>query len=125
MQVLGYDATAYGTSITSPRFSLSVSRGCDALQVAAFFIFAVLAWPMSVSRWRRAIGLVVGTLLLLTLNLVRIVILFYTGVYFRGAFETMHMDVWQPVFIVLALFFWAMWVWWTFPADTGRDDVAV
>ena len=124
LQVLGDDATVHGTSISSSRFSLNIQRGCDGIQVAAFFIFAVLAWPVRVSRWRRAMGLVVGTLLLLMLNQVRIVSLYYTGIYFPSAFGAMHVDVWQPLFIVLALFFWVMWAWWTSSTEPGRSDVA-
>ena len=93
--------------------------------MSAFFIFAVLAWPVPVLWWRRATGLAVGTLLLLTLNPVRIVSLYYTGIYFPSAFEVMHLDVWQPAFIVLALFFWVMWVWWTSRTEAVRTDVAV
>ena len=125
LHALGDDATVSGTSIISSRFSLSIQRGCEAIQVSAFFIFAVLAWPVPVSWWRRVTGLAVGTLLLLTLNLVRIVSLYYIGIYFPNAFEAMHIDVWQPAFIALALFFWMMWVWWTSRTEAVRADVAV
>ena len=125
LQALGDDATVSGDSILSPRYSLTIKRGCDAFQVSAFFVFAVLCWPVPVSRWRRATGVAVGTLLLLGLNLVRIVSLYYTGVYFPRAFEAMHIDVWQPAFIFLALFFWVTWVWWTSRTEAVRSDVAV
>lgn len=125
VQLLGDDATVTGTSIISPRYSITIKRGCEAIQVSAFFVLAVLAWPVSVSRWRRAVGLVVGTLLLLTLNLVRIVSLYYTGIYFPSAFEAMHVEVWQPVFIVVALFLWTTWLWWTSRSEAVRRDVAV
>lgn len=125
LHALGDDATVSGTSIISSRYSLDIKRGCEAIQVSAFFIFAVLAWPVPVSWWRRATGLAVGTLLLLTLNLVRIVSLYYTGIYFPSAFEAMHIDVWQPAFIALALFFWLTWVWWISRTEAVRADVAV
>ena len=109
-RILGDDATASGAAISSPKYSLSIRHGCDAIQVAAFFVFAVLASPISVSLWQRTTAIAVGVFLLLTLNLVRIVSLYYTGAYFPAAFEVMHVEVWQPVFIFLALFFWIMWV---------------
>lgn len=112
LHLLGDDAIAKGTSITSSRFSVSIERGCEAIQVSMFFIIAVCAWPLPVSWRQRSLGLIVGTLLLMTLNLVRIVSLYYTGVYFPNAFEVMHLDVWQPAFILLAIFFWVGWVWW-------------
>ncbi len=125
LQVLGDDASVTGTSITSPRYSLNIKRGCEAIQVSAFYIFAVLAWPLSVSWRQRAIGMAVGTLLLLTLNLTRIISLYYIGIYFPSAFEAAHIDVWQPAFIVLALLFWVIWVRWVTGTETVKPDVAV
>lgn len=113
LNFFGDSAIASGTSITSPRYSVSIERGCEAIQVSMFFIIAVLAWPLPVSWWQRSLGLIIGTLLLMILNLVRIVSLYYTGVYFPSAFDIMHLDVWQPAFIVLALFFWVTWIWWS------------
>jgi exosortase/archaeosortase family protein len=124
LRFLGDDATTSGISLASSRFSLNIRRGCDGIQVSAFLCFAILAWPISVPLWRRAIGLAIGTLLLLTLNLVRIVSLYYIGIYFPSAFSTMHTDVWQATFVVLALFLWVIWLWWATPAATGKVDVA-
>lgn len=110
LRVFGEDAAVVGTSVRSPRFSVDIRHGCDALQVSAFFVFAVLAFPASVSRWRRAPALVVGVGLLSAINLLRIVSLYYTGIYFPGVFEAMHIAVWQPVFIMLGLLFWIVWI---------------
>ena len=123
LRLLGDDATAAGVSVGSSRFSVNIKRGCDALQVSAFFIFAVLAWPVSVSIWRRFLGLIIGTSLLLAMNLVRIVSLYYTGIHFPSAFDMMHIDVWQVGFIVLALFFWVLWLWWVARAEMGKPHV--
>ncbi len=104
LRVLGDDAAAKGTSITSSRFALDVKRGCDAIQASAFFVFGVLASPAPVSLLSRVVPLAVGTLFLLVMNLVRIVSLYYTGVYFPKAFDVIHVDVWQALFIFLPLF---------------------
>ena len=57
-------------------------------------------------------GLVVGTFVLAVVNLIRIVTLFYTGIYWPKWFEAMHVDVWQPIFILLSLTFWILWAVW-------------
>ncbi len=49
---------------------------------------------------------------LLLLNLVRIVSLFYIQIHFPRAFEVMHIEVWQVLFIFLAIALWALWAWW-------------
>ena len=110
LNVFGENSTAAGTSITSPRFSVDVRKGCDAIAPSAIFAAAVLASPVIFRT--KVPGLVVGVLLLALLNFVRIVSLYFVGVHFRRAFEFMHVEFWQAVFILLALFLWVVWVLW-------------
>ena len=105
----GESAEATGTLISSPKFSLEVKRGCDAIQASAFFVFAMLASPLRSPIRSRIVPIVIGTSALLVINLGRIISLYYTGVYYRSAFDAMHLDVWQALFIFLPLFFWIMW----------------
>lgn len=110
MQWLGTAARADGIQVIGQSFSLNVAQGCDAIQPAALYAFAVLAAPVA---WRlKAVGLLAGVGLLLLLNLARIVTLYYFGAYAPAWFETMHIDVWQTAFIVLALLFWVVWGVW-------------
>ena len=110
LRVLGEHATTHGESISSPRGSLRIARGCDAVQPSALFVAAVLASP--VSMWAKLPGLIIGTASLILLNLVRIVSLFYIQIHFPRAFEVMHIEVWQVLFIFLAIALWALWAWW-------------
>lgn len=110
MRWIGDDATADGTTIHTPRFSLAIKTGCDAIQASAFFAFIVLASPVATGWGRRVPVLVVGIGALLVLNLARIVSLYYTGVHLREWFDLMHVDIWQPIFIFLPLCFWFLWV---------------
>jgi exosortase H (IPTLxxWG-CTERM-specific) len=107
LNVLGEDARVAQTSIITPRFALGIERGCDAIEPAALFAAAVVAFPVPLRR--KAPGLAVGISLLLLINLVRIVSLYYAGVYYPSAFETLHAEVWQPLFILIAVLFWVVW----------------
>jgi exosortase/archaeosortase family protein len=90
--------------IFSPAFSISIARGCDAIEAMALFASALLAFP---ARWRpKLIGLLGGIVALFLLNIIRIVTLFLTGVYFPKAFEIMHLDVWQALFLLFAVGLW-------------------
>ena len=109
LSVFGENATAAGTNVSSPRFGLQVKDGCDAIQPIAFFLFAMLASPVPVRLRSRLLPILVGMSALLLLNLVRILTLFYTGIYFPKAFEPLHIDVWQSLFIFLPLTFWLVW----------------
>ena len=119
---LGEPVTVAGRRISSVRGGLSIERGCDALQPSALFIAAVLAFPASMRA--RLPGLLIGTLVLMVLNLVRIVSLYYVQVYWPGAFEIMHVEIWQALFIFLALLFWVFWARWATRRPAGTADAS-
>ena len=108
LRLVGEDLTVDNTSIVSTSgASIQVERGCDAVEPSALFVSAVLASPVPwVSRFLAAAA---GTVLLMVLNLIRVASLFWFRVYFPRAFETMHLDVWQALFIFLAIALWAIW----------------
>lgn len=122
LNMFGEGATNRDTNINSPRYAINIAHGCDAIEPIALFMAAVLAFP---TRWRPKVpGLLAGTLVLAAMNVVRIVSLFYTGIHWPTAFETMHVDVWQPAFIVLSLFFWVLWALWATRPNAVLADVA-
>jgi exosortase/archaeosortase family protein len=108
LRAFGEDVKVLDQSITSPNgSSIQVERGCDAVEPSALFVAAVLASPVPLlSRLSAAL---VGTLLLMAINLIRVASLFWVRVYYPSAFETMHLDVWQALFIFLAIVLWAIW----------------
>jgi exosortase/archaeosortase family protein len=110
LNVFGENAKVYGSAISSPRFSVNIKKGCDAVQPTVLFICAVLASP--VARWSKLPGLALGILFLMIMNLVRVLSLFYIGIYWNSAFEIMHHDVWQAAFIILSILAWAAWALW-------------
>ncbi len=123
LNLFGEGATSQGTSINSSRYNINIAHGCDAIEPAALFVAAVLAFPASFRS--KFPALFAGTSLLLVINLIRIISLFYTGIYWPAAFETMHVDVWQPAFIVLSLFLWTLWALWaTKPRPRPADVTA-
>ncbi|MEK6675156.1 MAG: archaeosortase/exosortase family protein [Planctomycetota bacterium] len=107
LNLLGREVTVHGTNVSSDRFSMQVVRGCDALEPAALFLAAVFAFPARM-RWKLA-GAVVGALCIEITNVVRLVSLFFVGVFWRPYFETMHHEVWQAAFIVISVSFFALW----------------
>lgn len=97
-------------ALNSARGSINVERGCDAVEPTALFVSAVLASPVP---WLSKFPAVfVGTLILAIVNIVRIVSLFLSAVYWRAAFDILHLDVWQAAFILLAILMWALWASW-------------
>ncbi len=121
LNLFGEEAAAKGTAVSSTRFSVDIRHGCDAVAPSALFIAAVLAFPGLLRS--KIPGILVGTLVLAVINIIRIVTLFYTGIFFPRAFEAMHVDVWQPIFILLALVFWVIWAWWATRPKPAKHHV--
>ena len=117
---LGQNITVEGASISSLAFSITIKQGCDAIEPTALFICAVLAFPAAFSK--KIAGIVAGTLLLSILNLIRIVTLFLVGLYLPRAFNIMHADVWQGLFIFLAILFWVLWLLWIGKSQVLRQN---
>jgi exosortase/archaeosortase family protein len=110
LALIGQGTKVSDNLVYSNRFSFTVQRGCDAVEPTVLFLAAVMASPVT---WRlRAVGLLSGMTLLAAINLLRLVSLFLTGVYWEAAFHVMHVDVWQAIFIFLALLFWVLWALW-------------
>lgn len=112
LNTMGWDeVTVDGQAMLSPppqRFAMQIERGCDAVEPSVLFLAAVLASP--VAFLRKIPAVIVGTILLMFLNFFRLVTLFLTGLYWKEVFDMMHLNVWQAAFIIMALFFWLIWV---------------
>ncbi len=110
LNIFSYGTEAIGMDIYNSAFTISVKRGCDAIEPMALFASAVLAFP---APFRRKIpGIAAGIAFLFLVNIVRIISLFLTGIYFPSAFDLMHLEVWQVVFILLAIVSWMVWIKW-------------
>jgi hypothetical protein len=56
--------------------------------------------------------------------MIRLISLFFTGIYYPRIFEIMHVDVWQAAFVFLALSFWLIWAWWATRRPAPRSHVS-
>ena len=122
IQTLGYDISRTANVIQSKTnsFSVSVVRGCDAMEAKALFVAGIIAFPIT---WRKKwIGLAVGLCVLVGLNIIRIVTLFITGMHARSFFDTMHIGIWQALFILLTIVIWLIWLQWAMK-DTDTNAV--
>ncbi len=123
MHVCGYDDVAVqGNVLSSSRGSITVERGCDAIAPTALFVSAVIASPAPLSLKLPAV--IGGILVLIAVNVIRIVTLFLTRIHWPEAFDVIHLDVWQAMFIFLAIVLWAFWASWATRRQKGRSDAS-
>lgn len=118
LRCLGEDATAIGDRIEATRVVLRFGYGCDALDASVLYMLAVLASPATLLL--RLVGAFAGAILLLALNQVRTTSLYYTKLHFPDAFDLMHLDVWQVLYIFGAVCLWLLWVSWALRRGRAR-----
>lgn len=107
LRLLGQPVTMQGTVIRSHQFAVNIRNGCNGVEAMLIFLAAVLAFPAS---WKsRLSGLALGILAIQVVNLVRVVALFLTGVYFPRIFDASHTVIWQTIVILFGVLLWIFW----------------
>ncbi len=107
LQVLGQGVTQHGSMIKGPRFSVNIKNGCNGVEAMLIFLAAVLSFP---APWKfKAGGLALGIVAIQAINLIRVVALYLTGVYFPKVFNASHTVVWQTVVILASVLLWIFW----------------
>ena len=108
LNALGEGAVVRGQVLSSPRFAVSIYNGCNGLEALLIFCSGVLAFPAPPAR--KVLGLLAGFLVIQVANVVRIVSLFYVGVFRPAWFQASHVFVWQSLIILLGVVMWLFWV---------------
>ena len=107
LRLTGESATVTGCVVSSPRFAVTIFNGCNGLITSLIFISGVLAFP---ARWpAKIIGVFGGLLAIQLINLVRIISLFYIGIYWPDLFNDAHIFIWQSLVILAGVALWIAW----------------
>jgi exosortase H (IPTLxxWG-CTERM-specific) len=107
LRLSGEDAVVTGCVVSSPRFAVTIYNGCNGLITSLILVAGVLAFP---AHWSaKAIGVVGGLIAIQLVNLVRIVSLFYIGVYLPEHFNDAHIFIWQSIVILAGVSLWIAW----------------
>ena len=105
--LFGEEMTVNGCQLTSPRFAVTIYNGCNGLITSLIFISGVLAFP---ARWSaKVLGVLGGLAAIQGINLVRIISLFYIGIYLPDFFNSSHIFIWQSIVILFGVGLWMLW----------------
>jgi exosortase H (IPTLxxWG-CTERM-specific) len=112
--------TSSGNIISAPSgWAVQIVAGCNGVEAVIILASALFAFP---APWKhRFVGLALGFLAIQGLNIVRIISLFYIGLWERNAcvqgvechsvwFEWFHLYLWQALIILDALIVWLIWL---------------
>ena len=123
IELTGREIIATGVIIrdVTTQFAVEIAAGCNGVEAMILLVAAMLAFP---SPWRYKLGgIVVGVIAIQALNLVRIVSLFFLGMWNETAFEWAHLYVWQALIMLDALVVFLLWIR-GLPRTEGRDALA-
>jgi exosortase H (IPTLxxWG-CTERM-specific) len=102
--------TATGNVLRSAAngFAVSIEAGCNGVEATLVLVAAMLAFPAPPAK--KLTGLAIGIIAVQSLNIVRVVSLFYLGQWNYRAFEWAHLYVWQALIMLDVLIVWLVWV---------------
>lgn len=107
LSALGQGTRMQGTIIRGPKFAVNIQNGCNGVEAMLIYFAAVLAFP---APWKaRLAGVAFGFVAIQAVNLIRVVALYLTGVYFPKLFDSSHTVIWQTVVILAGVLFWILW----------------
>ncbi len=118
VQLFGGAASVDGNVIRHPGgFAVAVYNGCSGIEAVILLSAAILAFP---AGWRsRAIGLLLGTLAVMLINLLRVISLYYLGQYSREWFDWAHLYAWDILIMLDVLMVFLCWLR-TLPPPAAR-----
>ena len=101
-------ATGKYISSADGRFIVSIERGCNGIEAVIILFAAIVAFP---APWKHKLaGLGGGFVAIQVLNVVRIVSLFFLGMWHRTWFEWFHLYLWQALIVLDALIVFLVWL---------------
>ncbi|UXI69336.1 exosortase H [Tahibacter amnicola] len=110
ISLFGGDAVSYGKQILSAGTGLAVSieRVCNGIEAVLVLVSAMIAFPTS---WKhKVIGILIGTVAIQSLNVVRIISLYYLHQWDKTWFEWFHLYIWQALIVLDALVVFLVWL---------------
>jgi exosortase H (IPTLxxWG-CTERM-specific) len=104
---MGEDVKVVDTTISSNRFGVNINNGCNGVEAMLILLASIFAFPASMKA--RAVGLLLGAVVVQILNAIRIITLYLLGAYQPRLFDLFHTAIWQIVIILAAIGFFLFW----------------
>jgi exosortase H (IPTLxxWG-CTERM-specific) len=108
LKIMGLSSTIHGTVINVAGTGLDVKFGCNGLEAVMIYTVGIISFP---ATWRkRLLGIAWGFLVIQVVNILRIVALAYSYIYFKTLFDYIHVYVAQGIMIAIALGVYLLWI---------------
>ena len=107
LSFLGVSTYVNGSILATENFAANVVAECLALAPIMIYSGAVIAYPAKFKA--KVWGIAAGALVLTSVNLVRIISLFWIGANYPAYLSFAHLLVWQAGIYLLAIVLWLYW----------------
>jgi len=108
LDIMGLSCTCQGSVITISGISLDVKFGCNGLEAVMIYTVGIISFP---ATWKKKfLGIIAGFIVLQTINIIRIVALAYSCIYFKNFFEYIHIYIAEGIMIAVALGIYIYWI---------------
>lgn len=108
LDIMGILCTCQGSVITISGISLDVKFGCNGLEAVMIYTVGIISFP---ATWKKKLlGIVAGFIVIQIINIIRIVTLAYSCIYFKTLFEYIHIYIAQGMMIAVALGIYLLWI---------------
>jgi exosortase/archaeosortase family protein len=97
-----------GNVIATDKLNIVLSFGCEGSEALVIYLAGVIAFPADLKY--KAKGFIIGGLLLYSLNIIRILILYFIGTWDFEMFDLFHNEILPVLFIIISLISWYIWL---------------
>lgn len=116
LDLLGQNTTVDGAYVNGSGFAVNIKKGCDGLEPLAMLLCGILVFPItSRFKWN---GLLIGSLVLMLLNQIRIILLYFAGKNSSTeTFDWLHLQGGFVIFTTFVVIIWITWANWAMKAE--------
>ena len=122
LNLIGLNAAGQGSLLFLPGITFDVKFGCNGLEAVLIYAVAVLSFP---AKWlKKLIGIAAGFVVIQVINLIRIVGLAFSGVYYRDLFDLLHVYIAQGIMIAVALGVFLVYIYYLGNGEGRQQEAA-
>jgi len=122
LNLLGLKTSGQGSLLFLPNITFDVRFGCNGLEAVLIYAVAVISFP---AKWfKKLIGIGIGFVIIQIINLLRIVGLAFSGVYYKEIFDLLHIYIAQGIMIAVALGVFLIYIYYLNYGDNTKQEAA-
>ncbi len=122
LNFLGLNTSGQGSLLFLPNITFDVRFGCNGLEAVLIYAVAVISFP---AKWlKKTIGITAGFIIIQVINLLRIVGLAFSGVYYKEIFDLLHIYIAQGIMIAVALGVFLIYIYYLGHGQSRQQKAA-